>query len=47
MVKKNTNPDQRGKQVNPSVGVDDGHFQKVLDDEVRALKNACRGKINL
>ena len=23
-------------------GVDDGHFQKVLDDEVRALQNACR-----
>jgi len=23
-------------------GVDDGHFQKVLDNEVRALKNACK-----
>lgn len=25
-------------------GVDDGHFQKVLDNEIRALQNACRGK---
>lgn len=24
-------------------GVDDGHFQKVLDNEVRALQNACKG----
>ncbi|UJR37628.1 hypothetical protein I4U23_030325 [Adineta vaga] len=23
-------------------GVDDGHFQKVLDNEVRALQNACK-----
>ena len=27
------------------VGVDDGHFQKVLDNEVRALQNACKGKL--
>jgi hypothetical protein len=26
------------------LGVDDGHFQKVLDNEVRALQNACKGK---
>ena len=24
-------------------GVDDGHFQKVLDNELRALQNACKG----
>ena len=24
-------------------GVDDGHFQKVLDNEIRALQNACKG----
>ncbi len=27
------------------LGVDDGHFQKVLDNEVRALQNACKGQI--
>ena len=26
------------------LGVDDGHFQKVLDNEVRALQNACKGQ---
>lgn len=26
------------------LGVDDGHFQKVLDNEVRALQNACKGE---
>jgi len=25
------------------LGVDDGHFQKVLDNEIRALENACKG----
>jgi hypothetical protein len=25
-------------------GVDDGQFQKVLDNEVVRVKNACRGK---
>jgi hypothetical protein len=25
------------------LGVDDGHFQKVLDNEIRALQNACKG----
>lgn len=25
------------------LGVDDGHFQKVLDHEIRALENACKG----
>ena len=25
--------------------MDDGHFQKVLDNEVRALQNACKGKL--
>jgi eukaryotic translation initiation factor 2C len=24
------------------LGVDDGHFQKVLDNEIRALENACK-----
>lgn len=24
--------------------MDDGHFQKVLDNELRALHNACKGK---
>lgn len=27
------------------LGVDDGHFQKVLDNELRALQNACKGKM--
>ncbi len=27
------------------VGVDDGHFQKVLDNEIRALQNACKGSL--
>ncbi|CAF4038008.1 unnamed protein product [Rotaria sp. Silwood2] len=26
-------------------GVDDGHFQKVLDNEIRALQNACKGTV--
>jgi len=26
-------------------GVDDGQYQKVLDNEVRALQNACKGTI--
>ena len=26
-------------------GVDDGSFQKVLDNEVRAIQQACKGKI--
>ena len=25
-------------------GIDDGQFQKVLDNEVKKIKNACRGK---
>ena len=25
-------------------GVDDGQFQKVLDNEVKKIKDACRGK---
>jgi eukaryotic translation initiation factor 2C len=25
-------------------GVDDGQFQKVLDNEVKKVKDACRGK---
>lgn len=24
--------------------LDEGHFQKLLDNEVQALKNACLGK---
>jgi len=28
-------------------GVDDGQFQKVLDNEVKRLKDACRGKFDL
>ncbi len=27
-------------------GVDDGQFQKVLDNEVKKLKDACRGYLN-
>jgi hypothetical protein len=27
-------------------GVDDGSFQKVLDNEVRAIQRACQGKIS-
>ena len=27
--------------------LDEGHFQKLLDNEVQALKNACLGKVNL
>ena len=29
-----------------SSGVDDGHFQKVLDNEVRELQNACKGTVS-
>lgn len=29
------------------LGVDDGHFQKVLDNEVRALQNACKGECSI
>lgn len=25
-------------------GVDDGQFQKVLDNEVKKIKDACQGK---
>jgi eukaryotic translation initiation factor 2C len=28
-------------------GVDDGSFQKVLDNELRAIKRACQGKFHL
>ncbi len=28
-------------------GVDDGQFQKVLDNEVKKVKDACRGKFYL
>ncbi len=27
-------------------GVDDGSFQKVLDNEVRAIQRACKGNLN-
>ncbi|CAF1565725.1 unnamed protein product, partial [Didymodactylos carnosus] len=38
---------QRNKQLPTKIvvyrdGVDDGHFQKVIDNEVRSLQQACQ-----
>ena len=34
----------KGLSVDRSLLSDEGHFQKLLDNEVQALKNACLGK---
>ena len=48
LLKEFSNHNSRlpNKLVFYRAGVDDGSFQKVLDNELRAIQRACQGKLN-